>query len=135
LNDQEIVTHSDGTAELVDPHLYFINDFTVGAKGIDISHAALTKILPTNAKMCEGCAFRAGSQERRDPYHWANLVESFCSGGAFLCHEGIPGHNEQKPGVPLRLCAGRAAADKMRPGELLNLAHFDEIEMDVNDER
>lgn len=79
--------------------------------GFDLSHAALTKILPTQPKCCQGCAFRVGSQERSDPYRWIQLTEDFDEGKAFLCHEGIPGHGCQKPGAELSLCAGRAALD------------------------
>jgi DNA-binding transcriptional ArsR family regulator len=80
-------------------------------KGVDISHAGLTAILPTQPKCCGACAFRLGSEERSDPWRWLRLTERFEADEAFLCHEGIPGHRSQKDGAPLSLCAGRAALD------------------------
>lgn len=97
---------------------------TIRVNGVDLSHEGLQKILPTQPRCCETCAFRAGSPERSDPYKWASLVDHFAGGGAFLCHEGIPGHQEQREGEPLRLCAGRHAAEGISIKNLVNMAHL-----------
>ena len=39
---------------------------------------------------CDNCAFRGGSEERKDREGWEDLQHSLSVGGAFYCHKGVP---------------------------------------------
>lgn len=41
------------------------------------------------AKMCDNCAFRKGSQERADPWRWMQVSETVEYGEPFHCHKGL----------------------------------------------
>lgn len=41
-------------------------------------------------QMCDDCAWRPGSPERKDPYQWAQMIEVTIEGGQpFYCHKGL----------------------------------------------
>lgn len=114
MSEKEFIYQADGVT---------ITPASIKIDGVDLSHAALSQKLPTNTKCCKGCAFRVGSPERSDPWKWGDLCDAFSLGGAFLCHEGIPGHQQAVEGRPLALCAGRAALEGAGFRTMLNLAH------------
>ncbi len=72
--------------------------------------------LPKQSAMCQGCAFRPGSPERRDAFGvWSRVIEGVSTHVPFFCHEGMPvdarGHYAPKcnqHGHPegAKLCAG-----------------------------
>lgn len=39
---------------------------------------------------CDNCAFRGGSQERKDPEAWKDLQQMLTFGGEFYCHKAVP---------------------------------------------
>lgn len=41
------------------------------------------------SRMCDNCAFRAGSPERADPYRWAEIEDTLARGQRFHCHKGL----------------------------------------------
>lgn len=41
-------------------------------------------------RMCDNCAFRKGSEERKDHERWADLQQTLAMGGEFYCHKGVP---------------------------------------------
>lgn len=43
------------------------------------------------AQLCNDCAFRPGSPERADPFHWAMIIEATIVDGdhPFYCHKGL----------------------------------------------
>lgn len=45
------------------------------------------KFKKRRAVMCEGCAFKTGSKERRDRRGWQELLRTLTHGDVFLCHE------------------------------------------------
>jgi hypothetical protein len=42
------------------------------------------------SRMCNNCAFRAGSPERAAPYRWAEIEATLDDGLMFHCHKGLP---------------------------------------------
>ena len=39
---------------------------------------------------CDNCAFRGGSDERKDSLQWQHLIQSLEEGADFYCHKGVP---------------------------------------------
>lgn len=84
--------------------------------------------LEPKKKCCGKCAFRPGSPERSDPWTWMKMVEGWKHYGlAFICHEGIPGHQDQVAGEQLRVCAGFHATRETPEHALLDLAHMENL--------
>ena len=42
------------------------------------------------SQLCNNCAFRKGSDERADPYRWAEITAVVARGQYFHCHKGLP---------------------------------------------
>lgn len=82
---------------------------------------------PSQPKCCGSCAFRTGSPERADPWGWLALAERFEEGGVFVCHESVPGHEQEvKDGSPrMRLCRGFTATRHLGASRLVDLAIAD----------
>ena len=78
------------------------------------------------AKCCGKCAFRKNSPERCDPYGWMTLSETLSEGSPFVCHEGLPDHQHQIEGEPVRLCGGWKSMQGRPIEAWLKLAYCDD---------
>ncbi len=93
--------------------------------------AYLEGALKPRAERCGKCAFRPGSPERCMGMGWVNAAESWADGSTiFLCHEGIPGHQQQVEGETLHVCAGFHEMQGRPVWEWARLAHADDREPD-----
>lgn len=81
--------------------------------------------LPVRKKCCGKCAFSPNSLERIDPYGWESASEKWAEGSLFVCHEGLPSHQQQVEGEPLQVCAGWKAMEGKPLSEWLKLAYSD----------
>lgn len=86
--------------------------------------------LEAKDKCCGKCAFSPNSLERCDPDGWEACAEQWSEGEIFVCHEGLPGHEQQVEGQELKVCAGWEAMKGKPFSEWIKLAYLDGREPD-----
>lgn len=86
--------------------------------------------LKVRDKCCNKCAFSPNSLERVDGYGWESAAEKWSEGSIFVCHEGLPGHQQHVQGESLQVCAGWKAMEGKPLSEWLKLAYTDGREPD-----
>lgn len=67
------------------------------------------------SKMCDNCAFRKGSLERKDKDAWNAMMIRLAYGGRFYCHKGVPIKPESEHGFDYPKKNGTHDIEKMRP--------------------